>query len=99
MSTDSVISRDVSVGLENGLHLAPASEIVRLVKQFGCELQLRKGDRTADGTSMIDLLTLAVERGQVLSLEARGDRAAELLDTLIELLAGQAGNSSGAASS
>lgn len=78
---------EVTVGLENGLHLGPSSQIVKLAQKYGCELWIHKGERTVDGTSMLDLLTLAAEHGTLLKLEARGKRAAEVLQALSQLFA------------
>ena len=78
-------TREVTVKLENGLHLGPSSQIVQTAQKFGCELRIRKGDRTVDGTSMLELLTLAAENGTVLILETRGNRAADALAALVDL--------------
>ena len=78
-------TRDVIVGLENGLHLGPSSQIVQLAQKFSCEFQIRKGDRVVDAKSMLDLLTLAAEHGSLLSLEAHGTDASEALAAIAAL--------------
>ena len=78
-------TREVVVKLENGLHLGPSSQIVQLAQKFSSELSIRKGDRTVDGKSMLDLLTLAAEHGTVLELEARGADAAAALEAISAL--------------
>jgi phosphotransferase system HPr (HPr) family protein len=75
-------TREVVVKLENGLHLGPSSQIVKLAQKFSSELSIRKGDRTVDGKSMLDLLTLAAEHGAILKLEARGADAAATLEAI-----------------
>jgi phosphocarrier protein HPr len=87
-----VVAREVTVALENGLHMAPASHVVDVARRTGCELLLRKGSTIVDGTSILDLLTLAAEKGCVLFVEARGERANEALDELEQLLSGQLGH-------
>lgn len=79
MNSMPTCTREVIVNLENGLHLGPSSQIVQLAQRFSCELSIRKGEQVVDGKSMLDLLTLAAERGTVLALEARGADAAEAL--------------------
>jgi phosphotransferase system HPr (HPr) family protein len=78
-------TREVVVQLENGLHLGPSSQIVQLAQRFGSELSIRKGDRTVDGKSMLDLLTLAAEHGTVLVVEARGADASQALEAVAAL--------------
>lgn len=85
MQQKTVCTRDVTVNLENGLHMRPATQIVQVAQKFGCEVLIRKGNRTADGSVILDLLTLAAEQGTVLGLETRGERAQEAIDALIEL--------------
>lgn len=87
-----VVGREVTVALENGLHMAPANHVLEVAKRYGCELSLRKGSRSADGTSILDLLTLAAEKGTVLFVEARGEHAGEAVDELEQLLTGQLGH-------
>lgn len=87
-----VVGREVTVALENGLHMAPANHVLEVAKRYGCELSLRKGSRAADGTSILDLLTLAAEKGTVLFVEARGEHAGEAVDELEQLLTGQLGH-------
>lgn len=82
MNSIPTCTREVVVKLENGLHLGPSSQIVQLAQRFTSELLIRKGDRTVDGKSMLDLLTLAAEHGSVLVLEARGVDAAEALQAI-----------------
>ncbi len=85
MNPNSTCTREVVVKLENGLHLGPSSQIVQLAQKFKSEVLIRKGDRTVDGKSMLDLLTLAAEHGTVLQLEARGDDAAQALEAVASL--------------
>jgi len=79
------ITREVYVGLENGLHLGPLSQIVQTASRFQCQIEICKGDKTVDGKSMLDLLTLAAERGTRLTLCARGEDAAQALEALVAL--------------
>lgn len=79
--------RDVVVGLVNGLHLTPSSQIVQVAQKFTCRLVIRKGDRVADGKSMLDLMQLAAEHGESLELEAEGDDAENAIAAIAELFA------------
>lgn len=78
-------TRTVVVSLPNGLHLVPSSQIVKLAQKFSCEVRLRKGDRAVDGKSVLDLITLAAECGEILQVEASGADAAEALEAVAGL--------------
>ena len=85
MNPNPTCTRDVTVKLENGLHLGPSSQIVQLAQKFSCDLVIRKGDRAVDGKSMLDLLTLAAEQGAALRLEATGADAADAVAAIAAL--------------
>ncbi|MBS0260682.1 MAG: HPr family phosphocarrier protein [Planctomycetes bacterium] len=85
MNPNTTCTRDVTVNLDNGLHLGPSSQIVRVAQKFSSQLAIRKGDRVVDGKSMLDLLTLAAEHGAMLRLEASGTDAAAAVDAIAQL--------------
>ena len=78
-------TKTVHVGLENGLHMVPCSQIVRTAAQFTCEIQIQKEDRSADAKTMLDLLTLSAEGGSTLVVHARGEAAREAVEALARL--------------
>ncbi len=85
----SSVSREITVLLENGLHMAPASEIVKLAERHGCVVSLQKGSNRVNGNSILDMLTLAVEKGQTVLVEIRGEKSEDALREVIELLEGR----------
>ncbi len=85
MGSPEICSREVTVNLENGLHMSPSAQIVQTAQDFGCQIQIRKGETTVDGKSMLDLLTLAAEKGAKLTLEASGEGAQEAVEALERL--------------
>ena len=85
MSSPSVCTREVIVNLENGLHMSPSAQIVQTAQAYPCEVLIRKGDKAVDGKSMLDVLTLAAEKGSTLVLEASGEQAEEAIEALDQL--------------
>jgi phosphocarrier protein HPr len=85
MNTIPTCTRMVIVGLESGLHLTPSSQIVQLAQKFSSQFLIRKGERAVDGKSMLDLLTLAAEHGETLTLEATGDDAEQAIAAIAGL--------------
>jgi len=74
---------EVTVLNDNGLHMGPSSKIAQLAQSFRCEVTLsRNGGEPVDAKSMIDLLTLAAEKGTVLLIQAEGDDAEEALSSM-----------------
>lgn len=79
------VSRTVTVGLENGLHLVPCSRLVKLANSFACDVRLRKGTVHADGKNIFDLMGLAAAFGDQVELSVSGDGADEALTKLVQL--------------
>jgi phosphocarrier protein len=73
---DDVVRRQLMVSSPSGLHARPAARIAEVALRFTCQIELRKGTRLVNAKSIMDLLTLAAEQGQVLELETRGADAA-----------------------
>lgn len=85
MNSIPTCTRSVVVGLESGLHLTPSSQIVQLAQKFSSEVLIRKGSKSADGKSMLDLMQLAAEHGETVQLEARGEDAEEAILAIARL--------------
>jgi phosphotransferase system HPr (HPr) family protein len=82
-----MIRRTVTVTLENGLHMVPASEIAKAVRDFQGRVVLRRDDIIADARSVLDLLQLKAEFGTHLEVEADGDGDARVVEAIAQLFA------------
>jgi phosphocarrier protein HPr len=82
-----MIRRTVTVTLENGLHMVPASEIAKSVRDFKGRVVLRRDQVIADARSILDLLQLKAEYGTTLEVEADGDGADSVVDAIARLFA------------
>jgi len=60
--------------------------VVQLAQQFQSEIRVLCEGRTANGKSILDLLTLAAQHGSRLEIEARGADAMEAIAALQELI-------------
>ena len=78
-----------TVGIKNtlGLHLRPASQLVKLASQFSeCEVYLSKDGQTINAKSIMGVIMLAAEQGSQLTVEAFGERSADAVGALVELI-------------
>ena len=82
-----MIRRTVTVMLENGLHMVPASEIAKAVRDFTGRVVIRRDQIIADARSVLDLLQLKAECGTMLEVEADGEGAAQVVDDIARLFA------------
>src|SRR5438034_10646692 len=81
-----VVSREITVQNELGLHARPAAEFVRVANSFRSEITLIKNNRRFLATSLIDVLRANLDRGATAMLEARGADAEAAITRLEKLL-------------
>ncbi|MFM8497492.1 MAG: HPr family phosphocarrier protein [Planctomycetia bacterium] len=82
MTTQETISREVVVGIEQGLHARPADLVAREARKWQSRIELVADRQRADGKSILDLLTLAAEAGTRLVVEATGPDARQAVDAI-----------------
>jgi len=80
-------SRIVTVVNRQGLHARCAMDLAKLARTFRSRIVVIKGDRRADATSVMELLTLGADHGEQLWLEATGDDAEAALAAVSDLFA------------
>jgi phosphocarrier protein len=67
-----VVTREITVQNELGLHARPAAEFVRVANSFRAEITLIKDEQRFSASSLIDVLRANLDRGASAMLEARG---------------------------
>ncbi len=70
-----------------GVHLRPAEKFVTLANRFESQVRVHLRDREVNGKSILDLATLAADRGTVLEVEAEGPDAEAAVAALAQLVA------------
>ena len=74
-----------------GLHARAATKLVQLASKFPCDVEVARDDQTANGKSVMGVLLLCGSKGTVLDVRATGERAAECVQAIGELIAGRFG--------
>lgn len=82
MNGSTLISKTVTLNIKQGLHIRACSSVIALVGNFDGQVRIRFGEKSADATSMFDLVQLAAPPGSELILEASGDGAEGVLNGL-----------------
>jgi phosphotransferase system HPr (HPr) family protein len=70
-----------------GLHMRPSTRFVNLAASFQSEVSVGHNGRRANGKSILDMTSLAAERGSDLEIEARGPDAEAAVQALEALVA------------
>lgn len=77
-------SRTVTVRNPLGLHARPAALVSRKVAELGAAVTIDG----VDASSVLQLMALGATQGRELRVEATGERAAEAVTTVVEMIAG-----------
>ncbi|MGD1038547.1 MAG: HPr family phosphocarrier protein, partial [Roseiarcus sp.] len=77
-----MIERKVVVRVAEGLHARPATEFVKLARSFAADIEIVRGDKTANAKSPVKLMLLGVKEADEIVLRANGSDEAKALDAL-----------------
>ncbi len=81
-----IVSEAVVIVNPSGIHARTASVLAGLSRQFKAELQLQKGDKSANARSVSALMALEVDKDDKVVLVARGQDAQQAIDHILPLL-------------
>lgn len=79
-------SSNVTIEHNLGLHLRAAGALVQLASRFQSKLYIKYGRLTANGKSIMSVLSLAAPCGATLEISAEGNDADEALQSVTELI-------------
>lgn len=82
-----MISEPVEIINKLGLHARAASKFVKLAQTFASEVELKKGERRANGKSVMGIMLLAASKGTTLQLTINGEDEADAYAALTALIA------------
>ena len=69
-----------------GIHARPAGMLVKKAAEFHSSVIIRKGDKEADGKRILNLMGLAVKKGDRITLLIEGPDEAEMAEVLERFL-------------
>lgn len=81
-----MIRKDVTIQNEKGLHARPATLFIQKANYFRSSVWVENGDRKANAKSLLGVLSLAVSKGDVITLSAEGSDEAEAVAGLSQLI-------------
>lgn len=69
-----------------GIHARPASMLVKLASKFESKIELEKDNIDVNAKSIMGVLMLASEKGQEITVRARGKDEKKAVESIIELI-------------
>ncbi|MDJ0984041.1 MAG: HPr family phosphocarrier protein [Desulfobacterales bacterium] len=80
------LSRKVTIINELGLHARSAAKIAELANQATTSVWIMKGDQKADAASIVDILTLACEKGTRITIGIENKVDIQILQAITKLV-------------
>jgi phosphocarrier protein len=81
-----MVSKDVTVQNNVGLHARPATFFVQRANSYKSSIWVEKGDRRVNAKSLLGVLSLGIAKGTVITLISDGVDEGEALEGLAALI-------------
>ena len=81
-----MISRDVTIKNNVGLHARPATFFIQKANSYKCPIWVEKDDRRVNAKSLLGVLSLGIVKGMTITLIADGADEGEALEGLVTLI-------------
>ncbi len=81
-----MITKEVVVRCESGLHNKQATYFVQKANEFECSIWISIGNRKMNAKSLLGIMSLGVVTGAIVTLSAEGVNAEHAVAALEELL-------------
>ncbi len=78
--------KDVSIINELGLHARSAAKIAKLAQNAKSTVWVIKGEEKVDASSILDILTLAFQKGSKITLKVNNKSDIDILNSIVEMV-------------
>jgi phosphocarrier protein len=82
-----MVSRNVTVVNQLGMHARAAAKFVHLATRYRAHVRVTRDGREMDGKSIMGLLLLAAARGTTITVSADGSDEMDAIEALVALVA------------
>lgn len=93
--SDAVISDPITLPNPAGLHARPAAILAAKAKNFNADIQLTRGDDTANAKSLVAIMGLSTKQHDTIRVQAWGSDAAKAVAEVAKMLADGCGEKPG----
>jgi len=85
-NSESALCREATIINELGLHARSAAKIAELAHQSTASVWIARGDQQADASSIVDILTLACEKGTRITICIENKVDIQILEDITKLV-------------
>ncbi|NHA04602.1 HPr family phosphocarrier protein [Mucilaginibacter sp. HC2] len=68
-----MITKDYLITAAEGMHARPATNLVKLSKNYSSLISIKKGERTVKLSSLMNILSLGIKGGETISIIIDGE--------------------------
>ncbi|MGD2096033.1 MAG: HPr family phosphocarrier protein [Desulfobacterales bacterium] len=86
LNSQSTLSRQATITNELGLHARSAAKIAKLAQLASGPVWIAKGDQKADAASIVDILTLACEKGTRIMIGVEDQADIQIVENITKLI-------------
>lgn len=86
-----MVTQDVTINNEVGLHARPATFFIQKANEFKSGIWVEKDERRVNAKSLLGVLSLGIGKGAAITLIADGADEKEAIGALSELISGNFG--------
>ena len=77
------VSQKLKILIYPGLHARPGSEFVKYCQQFDSDVEIKVGDKTANGKSLLSLFKIEPKQFSIIDIHISGSDEEKLMENLI----------------
>ena len=84
-----MISKEITIRLENGLEARPVAMLVQVASQFDSSIYLEAGDKKVNAKSIMGMMSLGLNAGESVVVEADGEDEKDAVEGIETYLSGK----------
>lgn len=84
-----MITKSVTINLENGLEARPVALLVQVASQHESTVYIESGDKKVNAKSIMGMMSLGLDNGEQLTVIAEGKDEDEAITSIEKFLNGQ----------
>lgn len=84
-----MISKEVTIRLENGLEARPVAMLVQVASQYDSTVYLQAGEKKVNAKSIMGMMSLGLDTGEKVKVIVEGSDEDTALDSMEKYLSGK----------
>ncbi len=81
-----MVSENITIKLPTGLHARPATGLINLIKETGCNVSFQTSEKKINAKRILSILSLGLKKGTELTVFVDGEGEKEVLQKIISYI-------------